>query len=65
MVIGLPFITRALEKYQELVTKGELQPDIALNFNKMAGMAKTAPELLSQEFYIDKEGSIHLYSSSS
>lgn len=60
ITIGLPFIARALEKHQELITNGEADPHIPLNFNTMAGIAKTAPDLLLQEFYIDKEGNVGL-----
>jgi len=37
-----------------------MNPSIPLNFNKIAGVAKTSPELLYKDFYIDKEGSVHL-----
>ena len=62
VIIGLPFITRVLEKHKELVANGEIDPNIPLNFNKMAGVAKTSPYLLSNEFTIDEEGCVHLRS---
>ncbi len=37
-----------------------MDPNIPLNFNKMAGVAKNSPSLLSKEFSIDKEGNVHL-----
>ena len=60
ITIGLPFIAKVLEKHQELVFKCEIDPNIPLNFNKIAGVAKESPDLLSKEFYIDVEGNIHL-----
>jgi hypothetical protein len=58
--IGLPFVARVLEKYQEMLMKHEIDSNIPLNFNQMAGIAKVTPDLLSKEFYIDKEGSVQL-----
>lgn len=60
ITLGLPFITRVLEKYKELVSLGKIDPNIPLNFNKAAGVAKTAPYLLNNEFTIDSEGMISL-----
>lgn len=57
--IGLPFITRVLEQHKELLANSKIDPDIPLNFNNMAGIAKTSPDLLAKEFYIDKDGNIH------
>jgi hypothetical protein len=57
--IGLPFITRVLEQHKELLANSAIDPNIPLNFNQMAAIDKTSPNLLSKEFYIDKEGSIH------
>ena len=44
--IGLPFITRVLEKYKELLAAKEIDFIIPLNFNKMAGVAKTRTHVL-------------------
>lgn len=60
ITIGLPFIAKVLERYEELIANGDIDPNIPLNFNKMAGVAKTSPNLLGKEFLIDKEGSVHL-----
>jgi hypothetical protein len=60
ITVGLPFITRVLEKHKELLANHEIDSNIPLNFNEMAGIAKTSPNLLSEEFYIDKEGNVHL-----
>ncbi|MCH9610355.1 MAG: hypothetical protein S4CHLAM81_04850 [Chlamydiales bacterium] len=58
--IGLPFIARVLERHKELLASGEIEPHIPLNFNKMAGIAKSFPDLLENEFSINKEGIIYL-----
>lgn len=55
---GLPCIVRVLEKHQDLLAKGEIHPDIPLNFNQMAGVAKNAPDSLAREFRIDQEGNV-------
>lgn len=61
ITIGLPFITRVLEKYQELLASGQFDPMIPLNFNQMAGVAKSAPEsLVKGEFTIEANGNIRL-----
>lgn len=62
VTIGLPFIARVLERHKELLVTKEIDPNTPLNFNKMAGVAKTSPDLLCKEFYIDKEGGVHLKS---
>lgn len=60
-IIGLPFIAKVLEKHKELLKKNEIDPDIPLNFNNIAGITKTSPNLLlNREFYIDKEGGVYL-----
>lgn len=58
VTIGLPFIARVLERHKEMLLKKEIDPNIPLNFNKMAGYAKSDPALLNNQFYIDKEGNI-------
>lgn len=60
--VGLPFIMRVLEKHKDMLANHEINPNIPLNFNKMAGVAKTSPDLLSREFYIDQEGTIDMIS---
>jgi predicted transcriptional regulator YdeE len=60
ITLGLPFITRVLEKHKELVANHEIDPNIPLNFNKMAGVAKTSPHSLSDSFFIDEEGNVLL-----
>ncbi|MFI5344572.1 MAG: hypothetical protein ACHQUC_10165, partial [Chlamydiales bacterium] len=58
--LGLPFICRVLEIHKKQLSNNQADSNIPLNFNKMAGVAKTAPELLGQEFCIDHEGNVSL-----
>jgi hypothetical protein len=60
ITLGLPFIVRVLEKHKEQLSRQEGCPDIPLNFNKIAGLAKTDPNQLGQEFCIDNEGNVFL-----
>lgn len=60
VLIGLPFIARVLERCHEMLKDGEFDPNIPLNFNQMAGVAKTSPELLESSFCIDQEGNVLL-----
>jgi hypothetical protein len=53
--LGLPFLTKVLEMEPSNST-------IPLNFNKMAGIAKTSPQRLQEEVYIDSEGMVFLTS---
>ncbi|MFI5334747.1 MAG: hypothetical protein ACHQT8_06275 [Chlamydiales bacterium] len=62
ITIGLPFITRVLERHKALLAKSEIDANVPLNFNKIAGVAKTSPESLNKAFYIDQEGCVHLAS---
>lgn len=47
---------------REMLLKNEIDSNIPLNFNKMAGIAKTSPASLSGVFYIDQDGNVHLTS---
>ncbi len=58
--LGLPFISRVLEEQMVRLRKNEADPNIPLNFNKIAGYAKTAPDSLKKDFTIDKEGNVSL-----
>ena len=61
ITIGLSFITRVLEKHDEMLANGEIDSNIPLNFNEMAGVAKKSPHhLINADFSIDKEGMIQL-----
>jgi hypothetical protein len=52
ILIGLPFLSTVLEKYKK--------PESRLDFNDIAGVAKTSPASLSKEAYVDKEGRVHI-----
>lgn len=58
VTLGLPFITRVLEKHKQLVSSHQIDPNVPLNFNKIAGLAKTAPDQLKRNFHIDQEGTV-------
>lgn len=58
--LGLPFIGKVLELHKENLSKQLANPEIPLNFNEIAGIVKTTPELLIQEGTIDDQGNVHL-----
>lgn len=58
--LGLPFISRVLEEQKVRLAKKEADPNVPLNFNKIAGYAKTTPDSLKKDFIIDKEGNVSL-----
>lgn len=60
VVLGLPFLSRVLEEHKQLVAQEKLDTHIPLNFNKAAGVAKTAPHALLNEFTIDLEGNVSI-----
>jgi hypothetical protein len=60
IALGLPFICRVLETHKNQLSNHQADPRIPLNFNKMAGVAKTTPDSLAQECRIDAEGNVHL-----
>lgn len=60
ITVGLPFIVQVLERHKEMLLKNEIDSNIPLNFNKIAGVAKASPLSLNGEFYIDQDGSVHL-----
>ncbi len=62
VTLGLPLIARVLEKHQELLAAGQMDPNIPLNFNQIAGVAKTTPDQLEKEFTLDSEGNVLLIS---
>ena len=57
---GLPFICSALELHKLHLAKNEADPNIPLNFNKIAAVAKTTPALLVNACSIDHEGNVNL-----
>jgi len=56
--LGLPFIARVLKVYKEEIAAEAFNPNIPLNFNKMAFIAKTYPKALQDPFYIDEDGNV-------
>lgn len=58
VILGLPFVSRVLEKQKQNLANHTADPSIPLNFNKAAGTAKTAPNTLAGTFNIDSEGSV-------
>jgi len=61
VVRGLPFIARVLQQHKQQLLQHQADPEIPLNFNKIAGVAKSAPDLLQQKpFTIDAEGGVAL-----
>lgn len=62
VVLGLPFISKVLEKHKDLLSHHEIDKSIPLNFNRIAGIAKEAPtQLLFGEITIDKDGNVDAY----
>lgn len=61
VILGLPFVSRVLEKHKQQLVQKRANPEVPLNFNKIAGVAKSAPQSLQQgEFLIDQEGNVTL-----
>ena len=60
IALGLPFICSVLELHKTQLSKHEADPNIPLNFNQMAAVAKTAPGSLVNACNIDHEGNVHL-----
>lgn len=58
VILGLPFVSRVLEKHKLNLANHMADPNIPLNFNKAAGTAKTAPDTLPGTFNIDSEGNV-------
>jgi len=58
VVLGLPFLSRVLEAHKRSLEEHEANPDIPLNFNKAAGVAKQSPTALLNGFSIDSEGNV-------
>lgn len=57
---GLPFIARVLQMHEHELSEGRADPKIPLNFNKMAGVAKSHPERLKNDCKIDAEGNVEV-----
>ncbi len=59
VIKGLPFLSRVLEQHKQMLANGKANPQIPLNFNKAAGIAKTDAEQLNQDWEIDPEGNVY------
>lgn len=62
VVLGLPFIARVLETHKQHVALSLADPNIPLNFNRAAGIAKTNPSALNGMYSIDPEGNVGVFS---
>ncbi len=61
VIYGLPFIAHVLEQHQQQMLAHQADPKIPLNFNQVAGVAKTEPQLLQRKaFQIHSDGNITL-----
>lgn len=60
VILGLPFLSRVLEQHQQALAENKADPEIPLNFNKAAAVAKSAPKTLLNEFRIDREGTVEI-----
>lgn len=58
VALGVPFLSKMLEKRQESLEKGEADPQVPLNFNQAAGAVKNDPNALDQDWEIDEEGNV-------
>jgi hypothetical protein len=59
LILGLPFTAKVLEKHQEMIISDQIDAKVPLNFNKVAGVAKSAPDLLTKgSFSIDQDGNV-------
>lgn len=58
--LGLPLISRVFDRYEENIQSGKIAKETRLNFNPIAGLAKTDPHRLENDFMIEKDGSIRL-----
>lgn len=59
VMLGLPFLAKVLEKHKQSILENKADPQIPLNFNKAAGVAKERPyALLNNKFNIDQEGNV-------
>jgi hypothetical protein len=59
VIRGLPFIAKVLEQQQQKLRQNQANPEIPLNFNKAAGIAKSMPDLLqTSRFQIESDGNV-------
>ncbi len=58
---GLPFIAKVLQQQQQQILQHLADPQIPLNFNTIAGVAKNSPRLLkTNRFQITSDGTVTL-----
>jgi hypothetical protein len=61
VIYGLPFIARVLVQQKQQIFQHQADPEIPLNFNQVAGVAKTVPQLLQKNrFQIHSDGTVTL-----
>lgn len=58
VILGLPFLSKVLEKHRQSLFENKANPQIPLNFNKAAGVAKDKSYALLNGFNIDQEGNV-------
>lgn len=58
--IGLPFIAKVLEKHKQMILEGQIDSQIPLNFNQIAGVAKKTPYSLNGCFKIDNFSAVSI-----
>ncbi|HEY5234761.1 MAG TPA: hypothetical protein VIJ14_01175, partial [Rhabdochlamydiaceae bacterium] len=59
VIRGLPFIARVLEQHQQQILQHQADPEIPLNFNQVAGIVKSMPQLLQKNtFQINADGNV-------
>ena len=58
IILGLPFLANVLEKHKQSLSERKADPQIPLNFNQAAAVAKERPQALLNEFIIDQEGNV-------
>ncbi len=56
VIIGLPLLSKILDQHRKALIHEQADPYIPLNFNRIAGVAKTNPKFFQRPFWIDKEG---------
>lgn len=58
VVFGLPFLAKVLEAHKQTLLERRANPEVPLNFNQVAGIAKQSPKALLKGFTIDGEGNV-------
>ncbi len=56
--LGLPFLAKVLEEHQKLINEGKFDPNVPLNFNRVAGAVKDNPYALRHPFSIQENGHV-------